>query len=77
MPELYRDLPWRVRKPTLCEGMVDALLRASRSAGGNLDLVLPRNRSEARRFMRGAGPYMRYRYERDDQGVRRAVRVRL
>ena len=64
------------RKPSQRDGVADALLRAKRSAGGSSNLgPLPRNRSEARRYMKGAGPYMRFRYEVDDDGVRRAVRV--
>ena len=74
--ERWVDQVARRRKATQADGVADALLRAKRSAVGSPDHVsLPRNRSEARRYMKGAGPYMRFRYEVDDDGVRRAVRV--
>lgn len=75
--ERYFDVPRVVRKPTLRDGVSDALLRASRSVNGSPNLRLPANRAEARRFLRGKSPHMRYRYEVGDDGVRRAVRLRV
>lgn len=72
----FVDVP--TKKPTLASGIRDALLRDSRRRGVKVPLDrLPQNRAEARRMMRGAGPWMRFRYEVGDDGVRRAVRVRL
>jgi hypothetical protein len=64
--------------PTVKSGVRDALLRASRSASVSPDFDrLPRNRAEARAYLRGRGPHMRFRYEVGDDGVRRGVRVRV
>jgi hypothetical protein len=66
------------RKPTVKDGVTDALIRSAR--GTRLTVPadrLPANRAEARQLLRGNGPHMRFRYEVGDDGVRRAVRVRL
>lgn len=65
------------RRSTVRDGVVDALLRGARGAKVKVDESgLPVNRAEARRYLRGNGPWMRFRYEVGDDGVRRAVRVR-
>jgi len=64
------------KKPTQAEGVADALMRSSRGSKVKLPLSrLPTNRQEARKMLRGNGPHMRFRYERDEDGERRAVRV--
>jgi hypothetical protein len=68
-------------RPTLAEGIADAFTRALRSAGEipNVSLM-PRNRAEARKHMKGQGPYMRFRYRivknMDGTTTRIARRVR-
>ena len=64
-------------KPTLRAGVIDALLRAARNTGKNrTNMDLPRNRGEARRYLRGKGPYMRYHWRRAADGYRFATRIR-
>ena len=58
-------------RPTVREGVSDALDRQYRKVTGKLDLdvhVLPRNRAEARRYLKGRGPHMRFTREVLDLG---------
>lgn len=76
--EQWVDVEPLVKVPTVRAGVADALVRQARaSATGVPNDKLPANRAEARRLLRGKGPHMRFRYEVDDEGVRRGVRVRV
>lgn len=50
-------------RPTLAEGIRGAIFRAARAAGAQVHVSeLPVNRAQARKYTRGAGPWMRFKY---------------